>query len=126
LKTVFSVFRILPEERGRVIDMTVEYSALFNDPVPETPLNTDNPGYGVTGIISEKGAFLLEGAGWYPQVPGSRPTYKLTVEAPEGILAVSAGQCLGHETREGKNLFDMGGGLSSSRALPLCRALYCS
>jgi hypothetical protein len=93
---------LLPEERGRVIDMTVEYSARFNDPVPHMPLNTDNPGYGVTGIISEKGAFLLEGASWYPQVPGSRPTYKLTVEAPAGILAVSAGQCLGHETREGK------------------------
>jgi hypothetical protein len=93
---------ILAQDRNREIDVTVEYSARFNDPLPHTPLNTDNPGYGVTGIISEKGAFLLQGAGWYPQVPGSRPTYKLTVEAPEGILAVSAGQCLGHETREGK------------------------
>jgi hypothetical protein len=93
---------ILPRERSRVIDIAVEYSARFDDPVPEMPMNTDNPGYGVTGIISEKGAFLLEGAGWYPQVPGSRPTYKLTVEAPEGILAVSAGKCLGHETKGGK------------------------
>lgn len=93
---------ILPQERNREIDLTVEYSALFNDPVPKKPVDTDNPDYGVTGIISEKGAFLLDGAGWYPQVPGSRPTYKLTVEAPEGILAVSAGKCLGHETRDGR------------------------
>ena len=93
---------LLPEERGRVIDITVEYSARFNDSVPDMPLNTDNPGYGATGIISEKGCFLLEGAGWYPRIPGSRPTYRLTVEAPEGILAVSAGKNLGHNTKDGK------------------------
>jgi hypothetical protein len=93
---------ILSEEKGRDIDMTVEYSALFNDPIPEMPINTDTPGYGVTGVISEKGTFLLGGAGWYPQIPGTRPTYNLTVEAPEGILAVSAGKCAGHTTREGK------------------------
>jgi aminopeptidase N len=92
---------VLPEERNRVIEVAVEYSARFMDPVPEMPINMDNPGHGVTGIISEGGAFLLGGAAWHPQVPGSRPTYRLTVEAPEGILAVSAGRSLGHETRNG-------------------------
>ena len=93
---------VLPEEKGREMEVVVEYAALFNDPVPEAPLNTDNPGYGVTGIVGEKGTFLLGGAGWYPRIPGSRPTYKLMVEAPEGILAISAGKALGHETRDGK------------------------
>lgn len=93
---------ILAAEKDRVIDVSVEYSTIFNDPIPEMPLNIDNPGYGVTGIISEKGTFLLQGAAWYPQIPGSRPTYKLMVEAPEGIVAVSAGKCLGHERRDGK------------------------
>ena len=93
---------IQPDEKSGVITVKIEYSAVFNDPVPDMPLNTDNPDYGVTGIISEKGSFLLEGAGWYPRIPGSRPTYRLTVEAPEGILAVSAGKNLVHETRGGK------------------------
>jgi hypothetical protein len=93
---------IQPGEKSKVITVTIEYSAVFNDSVPDMPLNTDNPGYGVTGMISEKGCFLLEGAGWYPRIPGSRPTYRLTVEAPEGILAVSAGKNLGHDTRGGK------------------------
>ena len=93
---------VLPEEKGREMEVLVEYAALFKDPVPEAPVNTDNPGYGVTGIVSEKGTFLLGGAGWHPQIPGSRPTYKLTIEAPEGILAVSAGKSLGHETLNGK------------------------
>jgi len=90
------------EEKNRRVTVTLDYSAVFSDDVPDVPLNTDNPGFGVTGILSEKGCFLLEGAGWYPRIPGSRPTYRLTVEAPEGILAVSAGKNLGHETRGGK------------------------
>jgi hypothetical protein len=93
---------IRSEERSQRVTVNVDYSAVFNDALPDMPLNTDNPGFGVTGIISEKGSFLLEGAGWYPRIPGSRPTYRLTVEAPEGILAVSAGKNLGHETRGGK------------------------
>lgn len=93
---------VLPDEKGREMNVIVEYAALFKDPLPEAPVNTDNPGYGVTGIVSETGTFLLGGAGWYPRIPGSRPTYKLLVEAPEGILAISAGKALGHETRDGK------------------------
>ena len=62
---------IQPDEKSGVITVKIEYSAVFNDPVPDMPLNTDNPGYGVTGIISEKGCFLLEGAGWYPRIPGN-------------------------------------------------------
>jgi len=91
-----------PGEKNKVVEVMVEYSAIFDDPLPEMPVNNDNPGYGVTGIISEKGCFLLEGAGWYPRIPGSRPTYRLMVEAPYGILAVSAGKNLSHESREGK------------------------
>lgn len=91
-----------PDEKNRTIAVQTDYTAVFRDAVPDAPLNTDNPGYGVTGIVSEKGSFLLEGAGWYPRIPGSRPTYRLTVDAPEGILAVSAGKGRGHETRNGR------------------------
>ena len=78
----------------------IHYSAAFHDPVPDTFANTDNPGYGVTGTISERGTFLQAGAGWYPEIPGSRPTFRLLVEAPAGTLAVTSGRCLGHETKK--------------------------
>jgi len=80
----------------------IRYSAVFDDPVPDAIANTDNPGYGVTGIISDRGTFLQAGAGWYPEIPGSRPTFHLFVEAPAGTLAVSSGRCLGHETKNGR------------------------
>ena len=41
----------------------IDYSGIFNQQVPEMPVNADNSGYGVTGIISPKGTFLLPGSG---------------------------------------------------------------
>ncbi len=91
-----------PEERDKQVSVVVEYFALFKDLAPRSHFNTDNPGLSVTGVISEKGSFLPDDSKWYPQIPGSRPTYRLEVEAPDGILAVSAGKSLGHVTRGGR------------------------
>jgi len=90
------------DERHNVVSVSIRYEGIFDDPIPESPLNTDNPSYGVTGIISEKGCFLQAGSGWHPEIPGSQPTYRLRVDAPAGVLAVSLGKCLGHETKEGR------------------------
>jgi len=86
-------------DRKGFLPVGIHYSASFHDPVPDTFANTDNPGYGVTGIISDRGIFLQAGAGWYPEIPGSLPTFHLLVDAPAGTLAVTSGKCLGHETK---------------------------
>jgi len=86
------------DKRLESLFVTIKYSAFFADKAPEAPANADNPGYGVVGIISEKGTFLLAGSGWYPELPGSFPTFRLSVDAPAGLQAVSAGRSLGHET----------------------------
>ncbi|MFZ0243432.1 MAG: M1 family aminopeptidase [Desulfobacterales bacterium] len=78
------------------------YAAVFDDPVPEMPANTDNPGYGVSGTISSRGTLLLFGAGWYPHLAADRTTFSLTVEAPAGIIAVTAGRALGYHTADDK------------------------
>jgi hypothetical protein len=100
---ILSLGRIEPEEGGAA-HLSIEYTAVFDDPVPSLPLNTDNPGYGVTGSVSEQGTFLQAGAGWHPALfptdAATRVTYLLTVEAPSGVIAVSAGRSLGHETKE--------------------------
>jgi hypothetical protein len=79
--------------------LTIRYTAVFDDPAPELPLNTDNPGYGVTGTIVPHGAFLLGGAGWYPLLNGrvSLPVL-LTVSCPKGMLAITAGRRIAHVT----------------------------
>jgi hypothetical protein len=84
--------------------LQVHYSAVFNDPVPERPLNTDNPGFGVEGAILPEGVFLLAGSGWYPRFPADTVNYTIEVAAPQGMLAVTAGRCMGHETRSGETI----------------------
>jgi hypothetical protein len=92
------------DERRRTIEVAVAYEAVFNDPVPVHPLNTDNPGFGVTASISEAGVFLLAGAGWYPDLVDGQDSFVLRVRAPAGIVAVTAGLGLGHVTRDGQTL----------------------
>jgi hypothetical protein len=84
--------------------ITIGYTAIFDDPAPIRPVNADNPGYGVSATISERGSFLLAGSGWYPQWENGHSTYMLKVIAPKGILAVTAGQSKGHDTQEGKTV----------------------
>ncbi len=91
-----------PDEGRRAIEVVITYAASFNDPVPTASLNTDNPGFGVTGSITPTGTFLLAGAGWYPDLVDGRNTFPLLrVKAPEGVLAVTSGLSLGHATRDG-------------------------
>jgi hypothetical protein len=91
-----------PHEQTDEVLVTIEYESVFNDPVPVSPVNADNPGYGVTATISPKGSFLLAGAGWYPELAGIQATYRLKVGAPEGMIAVTAGRSLGHKTVQGQ------------------------
>jgi aminopeptidase N len=91
-----------PDERRRTVEVVIAYEAVFNDPVPLHPLNTDNPGFGVIASISDAGTFLLAGAGWYPDLVDGQDSFLLKVKAPEGILAVTTGHSLGHATRDGK------------------------
>jgi len=95
-----------PHERFGELQVTILYAAKFDDPVPVHPINMDNPGFGVTGTISEKGSFLLAGAGWYPDLVDSPASYRATVTAPSGLIAVTAGRSLGHRIESGKSVSD--------------------
>ncbi|MBW2429532.1 MAG: M1 family peptidase [Deltaproteobacteria bacterium] len=93
------LLNLKPHEQTADLHIRIYYSGIFDDPVPVRPVNTDNPGYGVTGTISPKGTFLLAGAGWYPELVGSQATYRVTVRAPAGFIAVTAGRSRGHITQ---------------------------
>lgn len=84
--------------------LEIGYTCTFNDPIPVSPANSDNPTYGVTASISKQGTFLLAGAAWYPEVQGAQSVYRLEVDAPAGILAVTAGRLIGHVTRAGRTV----------------------
>ncbi len=96
--------KLKANEQTAELPIKIDYAGQFNDPAPVQPVNTDNPGYGVTGTISAKGTFLLAGAGWYPELMNSRATYRISVTAPAGLVAVTAGRSQGHVTENGKTI----------------------
>ncbi len=91
-------------DRGAPIELVIRYEGRFQDEAPVQPVNTDNPGYGVTGTISPRGTLLLGGAGWYPAIEGAVETLHVRVEAPQGISAVTAGRSIGVATMDGKTV----------------------
>ena len=98
------LLNLKPHEQSAELHIRIHYTGIFDDPVPLRPVNTDNPGYGVTGTISPEGSFLLAGAGWYPELIDSRASYRVTVNAPAGLIAVTAGRSRGHITENGKTI----------------------
>jgi Peptidase family M1 domain len=88
---------ISPED---TISLTIGYQASFRDRVPENPVYTDDPSYGVRASIGEKGTFLGDSSLWYPEIPGSSPTFRLRVEGPAGYEAVTAGKLVRRETSD--------------------------
>ncbi|MGD8301539.1 MAG: M1 family aminopeptidase [Desulfobacterales bacterium] len=86
------------------IQISIGYTAVFDDPAPVRPVNADNPGYGVSATISDRGSFLLAGSLWYPHWTAGQSAYMLKIFAPEGMLAVTSGQLEGHQTQNGKSV----------------------
>ena len=96
---------VLPAvDNGGPIQLIIHYEGRFQDEAPVMPVNTDNPGYGVTGTISPRGTLLLGGAGWYPAIEGAAESMRLQVAAPEGITAVTAGRSVGTTTSSGQTV----------------------
>ncbi len=83
------------------LQLSIHYHGRFDDPAPDDPVNTDNPGFGVTGTISPRGTLLLAGAGWYPSVAGAAERFRLQVTGPPGIVAVTAGRAVPAAPRPG-------------------------
>jgi len=90
--------------RAASVLLILRYAGVFNDDAPSLPVNTDNPGYGVTGTIGKRGTLLLPGSGWYPHVVADHASYRVRIEAPSGVVGVTAGRSLGVETAGGKTV----------------------
>jgi hypothetical protein len=88
------VLELAARECEAAVELAIHYAGQFKDQAPERPVNTDNPGYGVSGTIGPRGTLLLGGAGWYPAIRDAVETVHLQVTAPKGVSAVTAGRAL--------------------------------
>ena len=83
-------------QSGRETVLTISYSAVFNDPLPQHIASTEDPTYGVTAVIRPEGAFLGNDAGWYPDTAVAVRERTLSISAPAGFEAITAGERLSH------------------------------
>ncbi|AMV72237.1 M1 family aminopeptidase [Desulfuromonas carbonis] len=91
----------LPPNLPADATLAISYHGTFADPVPQAPLNNEDPSYGVATAITPQGTFLAGGAGWYPDLPGAA-LFRVKITAPAGISAVTAGRLVERgETPEG-------------------------
>jgi aminopeptidase N len=95
--------RLAAVAAGQKIRLQIIYSGTFRDPVPDNPITTEDPTYGVAAAITPQGTFLSGGAAWYPDIPGSLATFRLRLLAPEGTEGVSPGGLLERGAVDGLN-----------------------
>lgn len=84
--------RLPAEFRGQEVTLEIRYEGHFTDTPPQDPIMTEDPSFGVAAAISPQGTFLAGGSGWYPDPRLGSSGWRLSVTAPPGYLAVTAGR----------------------------------
>ncbi len=96
-------FSVPAAMRRDEIPISIRYVGAFGDPVPENPVHSEDPTYGVAATIGPRGIFLVGGAGWYPSLPGGPFTFRLRLETPAGIEGVTSGRLVERGAHNGRN-----------------------
>ncbi|MBI5411041.1 MAG: hypothetical protein HZA21_03520 [Nitrospirae bacterium] len=83
---------------GQVVTLDWRYEGTINEP-PREPrhLRFVTPGE-TSGHIGNEGVYLSGETHWYPEIPGSLPTFRLKATTPEGWEVVTHGKQVGRTT----------------------------
>jgi len=81
--------------------VSIRYRLILNDPLPTATAGSEDPSYGINGIISPQGVFLGSSVCWYPR-PAAAPLRRtIRIIAPAGMEGITAGERLSRETAAG-------------------------
>jgi aminopeptidase N len=72
--------------------ISIDFAAEFGNRPPDTPTHDEDPGYGIVASIQPEGTFLSAGTAWYPQQLGHPQQLEISITAPAGYHAVTAGR----------------------------------
>jgi aminopeptidase N len=93
--------KISAKTKQEAVSVTFTYHAIFNDPLPKNSGSGEDPTYGVHGVITSRGTFLDESAGWYPRSQRLPQKRSVKVSAPAGTEAITAGRRMARNTKDG-------------------------
>ena len=81
--------------------VSISYLLTLNDPLPAATAGSEDPSYGINGIIGPQGVFLGSSVSWYPR-PETAPLRRtVRITAPAGMEGITAGERLSRETAAG-------------------------
>jgi aminopeptidase N len=93
----------LPKNHGRELTLILTYRGRIDDPPKEprhlrfvTPSET-------AGHIGEEGVYLSGESQWYPDIPGSFNTYRVTARMPQDWTIIASGRKESEATNAGKH-----------------------
>lgn len=89
---------VLKNVPAAIRQLSIDYVATFDDPVPQNTVGVEDPSFGVAATILPEGTYLASGVAWFPQIPGRRGLHQVSISAPDGVIAVTAGRFLGQHT----------------------------
>jgi aminopeptidase N len=83
---------------NKEVSLDISYQGRFDDKAPDRPIHNEDPTHGVSAAITGEGAFLSGRSGWYPDPRQGLATWNLSITAPPGYLAVTAGSLVQQTT----------------------------
>ncbi len=83
--------------------LEITYQGRFADPVPTAPGHNEDPGYGVSAVISPRGSYLSGAVAWHPLLASPPARYLVDIRLPAPGEAVLAGQRLIRDSAAGWN-----------------------
>ncbi|WP_051690082.1 M1 family metallopeptidase [Pelobacter seleniigenes] len=84
-------------------DLEITYQGRFTDPVPTAPGHNEDPGYGVSAVISPRGSYLSGAVAWHPLLSSPPARYLVDIRLPAPGEAILAGQRLTRDSAAGWN-----------------------
>ena len=76
----------LRQSESVILDIAYE-GCLFEKPISQEKEDVGE----TTGVIGEEGVYLSPACAWYPDMPGSLATFRVTITTPAGYEAVTQG-----------------------------------
>lgn len=83
--------------------LRISYRGQFAATVTESPVHNEDPSYGISASISEKGTYLSAGTNWYPRLDEEKIHYQISIEAPAGTEAITSGRRIERRTDSGRS-----------------------
>jgi aminopeptidase N len=79
----------LPVDTAKCV---ISYSIRYEDPVPQNLVGIEDPSYGVSATILQRGVYLSENSGWHPRADGTSSIFRVEIKAPLAMTGVTAGR----------------------------------